>query len=243
MIDSATAATALAIVLVVLPMLAGPFERRFLHSNPSTAGKLAYYGMTMVALWTLTAAADWIFGVERLGHLQSPWRSWLPWASIAGPVICVLLAGFFLMSLMPLVQSLRGPRWRRAYAQAYRRHAEGFPGLLPDTAVERFGFVLLSLTAGVCEEALYRGFLIRYLHDGVPGLPLLLALAAASLAFGLAHLYQGGPGVIRTGLAGLAFGLLFLLSGSLIPGIVLHALVDLQGAYVLRPLPDPPSPA
>ena len=36
---------------------------------------------------------------------------------------------------------------------------------------------------------------------------------------------------------GLAFGALFLLTGSLIPGIILHALIDLQVAYVLRPAP------
>jgi membrane protease YdiL (CAAX protease family) len=146
-----------------------------------------------------------------------------------------LLVGFFLLALMPLIQSLRGPRRRRAYAKAIRRHFEGLPGFLPDTAVERFGFALLSLTAGVCEEALFRGFLIRYLHEGPLALPLLPALAAASLAFGLGHLYQGGRAVLSTGLAGAAFGLVFLLSGSLIPGIVLHALIDLQAVYVLRP--------
>jgi membrane protease YdiL (CAAX protease family) len=238
MIDPAIPALALAIVLVVLPPLTAPFERRFLQSNPSTSRKLVYYGCVIAVSWALTAAAVWIFGVEHLGHAPWPWAAWLPFAPVTGPLLGGLLAAYVLLALMPLVQSLRGPRWRRAYARAYRRHTEDFPGLLPDTAVERFGFVLLSLTAGVCEEALYRGFLIRYLHDDAPGLPLLLALAAASLAFGLAHVYQGAPAILRTGLAGVALGLAFLLTGSLIPAIVLHVLFDLQGAYVLRPLPD-----
>ncbi len=69
-------------------------------------------------------------------------------------------------------------------------------------------------------------------------MPLLLALAASSLAFGLGHIYQGRAGVLRTGLAGLGFGLLFLLTGSLIPSIVLHAILDLQGVYLLWPVPD-----
>jgi len=238
MIDPATAALALAIALVVLPPLTSPFERRFLRSNPGTSRKLAYYAFIIVFLWSLTAAAVWIFGVERLRSADWPGEAWLPLASITGPLIGALLAAYFLLAFMPLVQSLRGPRWRRAYAKAYRRQAEGFSGFLPETAAERFGFVLLSLTAGVCEETLYRGFLIRYLHESALAMPLLLALAAASLAFGLGHLYQGAPALLRTGLAGLAFGLLFLLSGSLIPGIVLHALIDLQGVYVLLPLPD-----
>lgn len=238
MSSHATDATALAIILVVLLPLTGPFERRFVRSSPSTPRKLGYYAIMIVTLCALTAAAVWIFGVEHLRSANWQAAAWLPFASMAGPLIGAFLAVYFLLGLMPLVHSLRGPRWRRAYAKAYRRHAEDFPGLLPETRAERFGFVLLGLTAGVCEEALYRGFLIRYLHEGSPAMPLLLAVAVASLAFGLVHIYQGGAAVLRTGLAGLGFGLLFLLSGSLIPGIVLHALIDLQGVYVLWPLPD-----
>jgi membrane protease YdiL (CAAX protease family) len=61
------------------------------------------------------------------------------------------------------------------------------PGLLPNTAVERAAFVLLSLTAGVCKEVLYRGFLIRFLHESVLALPMAGALAASALIFGLGH--------------------------------------------------------
>jgi membrane protease YdiL (CAAX protease family) len=243
MIGPATAALILAIILVVLPPLIAPLESRFLRSKPGTARKLAYYAFTIVALWVLAAAAARIFGIEGLRDASWPWKAWLPLPAIGGPLMGVLLAAYFLLALMPLIQSLRGPRWRRAYAKAYRRYAEDFAGLLPETGIERFAFILLSLTAGVCEEALYRGFLIRYLHDGAAALPLFLALAAASLAFGLAHIYQGAPALLRTGIAGLAFGLLFLMTGSLIPAVVLHALIDLQGLYVLWPLSDEDMPS
>jgi membrane protease YdiL (CAAX protease family) len=234
LMSNATAALALTIALAVLPPLTGPLERRFLRSNSSTARKLAYYAFTATYLWSLAAAALWIFGVERLR--SADWA--LPLPTVTVPLGGALVAAYFVLGLMPLFQSLRGPHWRRAYANAYRRHSEGFPGLLPETAAERFAFVLLSLTAGICEEALYRGFLIRYLHDLAPALPLLVALAAAALLFGLAHLYQGGAALLRTAITGLAFGLLFVVTGSLLPCIVLHALIDLQGAYVLRPFPE-----
>jgi membrane protease YdiL (CAAX protease family) len=54
----------------------------------------------------------------------------------------------------------------------------------------------------------------------------------------LGHLYLGLNGVLRTAIIGLGFGLLFLLSGSLIPCIVVHALMDLQMVYVMRPISD-----
>jgi membrane protease YdiL (CAAX protease family) len=64
---------------------------------------------------------------------------------------------------------------------------------------------------------------------------LLGALAASSLIFGLGHAYQGFKGVLSTAVAGLFLGLLFLLSGALIPAMALHALLDLQVVYVLWP--------
>jgi len=243
MIDSATIALALAIALGVLVPLLGALEHRFVRSSPDTQRKLTYYAISIVSSWALTVAAVLIFGVDRLGAFASPWAAWLPFASITGPLILILLAVYFLLGLMPLIHSLRGPRWRRAAAKAYRRHAEDFPGFLPDNAVERLGFALFGLTAGVCEEALYRGFLIRYLHDGAPALPVLLALAISSLTFGLGHIYQGAPNVLRISLGGVAFGLVFLLSGSLIPAIVLHILIDLQIPFILRPLPGESGPA
>jgi membrane protease YdiL (CAAX protease family) len=57
--------------------------------------------------------------------------------------------------------------------------------------------------------------------------------------FGLAHSYQGVKGVLGTALGGFVLGLLFLLSESLIPSIVLHVLLDLQVAYILRPVQTP----
>jgi len=119
-----------------------------------------------------------------------------------------------------------------AYLQAQvRLHADHFfPEQQEDPPLGK-----LFSAAGVCEEILFRGFLIRWLHGGALGLPLVGALAASSLIFGLGHAYQGFKGVLSTAVGGLVLGLLFLLSGQLIPAMVLHALLDLQVVYVLWP--------
>lgn len=100
--------------------------------------------------------------------------------------------------------------------------------LLPRTAGERRVFALLAVTAGVCEEVLYRGFLLAALRWVAPGLshPALIVLTAA--AFGLAHLYQGGRGVVLTGLAGAYFAWIAIATGSLAPVMALHAVLDLR---------------
>src|SRR5947208_2189146 len=95
--------------------------------------------------------------------------------------------------------------------------------LLPRSAAERRMFALLALTAGVCEEVLYRGFGLAALRWAAPGLghPALIAITAA--AFGLAHLYQGPPGVVMTGLVGAYLAWIAIATGSLVPVMVLHA--------------------
>ena len=53
------------------------------------------------------------------------------------------------------------------------------------------------------------------------------------MAFGLAHSYQGAIGTLRTGLAGLAFGIFYVVTGSIWLPIIAHVALDaLQGATV-----------
>lgn len=82
--------------------------------------------------------------------------------------------------------------------------------------------MLVSVLAGVGEELLFRGVL----QDG---LALVsgpwIALAAASMLFGLAHAITPGYFLVAT-VMGLYLGLLYLQSGNLLIPIVVHALYD-----------------
>jgi membrane protease YdiL (CAAX protease family) len=95
--------------------------------------------------------------------------------------------------------------------------------------------VLVGLTAGVCEEIIFRGFLLFYLHTSPWKLDLTLALLISSVIFGLQHLYQGVNGVMASSVMGLMLGLLFLLTGNLVFPIALHTVMDLRLLVMLRP--------
>ena len=105
------------------------------------------------------------------------------------------------------------------------RHLEPVRAILPHTRAELAHFGAVSLTAGVCEEILYRGFVFAYLNALVPVGP---ALLLSSLLFGMAHAYQGNRGVVQTGLVGLVLGGFFLLAGTLWVPMLLHAAVDMN---------------
>ncbi len=58
------------------------------------------------------------------------------------------------------------------------------------------------------------------------------AQAAAHVLFAAAHLFLGASGALRALLAGAAFAGLYLWSGSLVPSILLHALVDISSGWM-----------
>ena len=99
--------------------------------------------------------------------------------------------------------------------------------IIPRNGNELGRFYALSLTAGIVEEALWRGFMIWYLAQVMP---VWAAAVISALGFGLAHAYQGAGNLPRVTLVGAAFVALYLLTGSLWLPMVLHAAVDiLQG--------------
>ena len=88
---------------------------------------------------------------------------------------------------------------------------------------------------------MFRGFVLWYL---TLVMPVWGAILVSSIAFGLGHSYQGASGILRTGLAGIAFGVLFVISGSIWLPIVAHALLDwMQGRQIREIYRDVPGTA
>lgn len=105
---------------------------------------------------------------------------------------------------------------------------------LPQTKRDLRHFTVLSVTAGIVEELIYRGFLLWYL---ALYMPLWAAVVASSAIFGLAHSYQGPAATLSTTLVGLALAILYVVSGSIWLPILAHAALDmLQGAMIFEML-------
>lgn len=102
----------------------------------------------------------------------------------------------------------------------------GFSDIMPVTSKEKHIWNYVSLTAGITEEIIYRGFLIFSLSYLFPDFSIWLVLIFSSLLFGLAHTYQGFAGVIRTTIVGILFAGLYIGLGSILPIIILHFLID-----------------
>jgi len=95
--------------------------------------------------------------------------------------------------------------------------------VLPATSPELRVYSAAAVTAGICEEVQYRGYLLWYFQSLVPGAA---AIAAAILAFGVAHSYQGVRGIVATGMAGALAMAVYLLTESLVAPMLLHVTLD-----------------
>src|SRR5687768_9447904 len=119
---------------------------------------------------------------------------WRLWTSIA---LFLLLAAYHAYTVATVA--------RNSDAQAsVRQQFEKFSTVMPHTRTEMYWFGGVSLTAGFCEEFLYRGYFIWVFAQWLGW----WGAAALSLPFfAVAHVYQGWNGVLRTGIVGAFFTL------------------------------------
>jgi uncharacterized protein len=108
--------------------------------------------------------------------------------------------------------------------------------LVPQSPVEIVLFLATSLTAGFCEELIYRGYLQRQftaLTHAVTG-----GILMQAIVFALGHGYQGWKYVLLIAALATLLGLMAHWRRSLRPGMIAHALQDgitgIVAAHVLR---------
>jgi len=213
----------LALPVAAMPLLSLRLKRVFAQTDAAHFPRRRVYVRSILAQWLLVVciAVLWItrhrpFHALGLDVPPTPeGRAGL----IVAAVATVLLLGWVMRSLAKLDGDGRAKLLARLDAAK----------VAPRTRGEAMMFLPVSLTAGIAEELLYRGFLFWFL---VPAAGLVAAVLASAAIFGLGHLYQGWRGTLSTAGVGLMLGTLYALSGSLWWIMALHALIDLQYCIV-----------
>jgi membrane protease YdiL (CAAX protease family) len=228
-------ALSLLLVLTLLVPVIGVWDyRRLLRQlgKGRPNARLVAYRWTIAVQWALTLGfgAWWLLAGGGLAPIRLlPQAAGLQWLVVGAGMVALALV------LLQAITVLRSPE----KLEQVRRQAGELRSIAPRSPAERRGFVLLSITAGVCEEILYRGLLIAVLAVALGLVP---AIVLSTAIFGLGHAYQGWKGIGKTAAAGLVLALLAVGSGSLFIPIVLHALVDLTSGLMLGAASRPASP-
>ena len=135
-----------------------------------------------------------------------------------------------LLVLMTAITFLDFQKHKRMSPEELTKNLAPVKQFFPSGSYEISIFVVLAISAGICEELLYRGWLLNLI--GASTGSIWVGILLSSVAFGLGHAYQGPQGILTTGIVGLILGLIFWWVGSLVPVQILHAFVDLASGLM-----------
>jgi len=207
------------LVLGVVVPWRGRVRLRQLLAKPSVgaAERISLYVSTIAFQWLAAGVAGWRawahgFHAAELGLVMNN-RWTIALVSIVGAAVIATLQWLNLRRIGRL--GARAPELLKALAER----------ILPQSILEMPSFFGLAVTAGVCEEFIYRGFAMAAFTRA--GLPAWSVILVSSALFGLAHLYQGRGGFLSTMILGALFGLTRIGYDSLVPVILWHIAVDI----------------
>jgi membrane protease YdiL (CAAX protease family) len=206
----------------------------FAQHAPSSGGAAASRQFTShsvaIPIYLAVIFMDWALLYYCLGGVQALGGSfwalsggrWKSWKSVA--VDLAIVVPFWLGSwgatygVYWLLKQTTGPSTAKTVAS-----------LLPKSLLEVLIWTATSITAGVCEEMVFRGYLQRQLH-ALSG-SVVLAVLGQGLVFGLFHTYQGWRNVVNLCVFGVLYGALAAWRGNLRVNIAAHAWTDFWAGW------------
>lgn len=211
---------AILILLGIVVPWRGVIRVRALLASPdvASADRIAIYASTIALQWVVASLTVW-------RCIQSGWTLRSLGISLPDPIGAITL-GLGIALFFALIQRSSHRRLSRIVPEQRGRVYELAHKLMPQDATEALAFLALVCTVSLCEEFLYRGFIFAVFHN-LFNQSSAAAVIGSSLLFAVAHLYQGRGGIASTFVIGTIFALARLFTGSLVPGIIGHFVIDL----------------
>ncbi len=214
------------LVLAIIVPLTGIWDfRRLLQcvEEGRADARTKFYTWTLVMEWSLVLAFSgyWLVAGRGLAHLGLvPMVSGWQWLAIGLGVAATFLMIGQMVTTIGNLDKLKDAR----------DEIGNLIEIAPHSSSEDRLFAAVAVTAGVCEEILYRGVLLAALTPLIGTWP---AVALSSVIFGLGHAYQGLAGIGKTALIGLVMALLTVFSGTLFVAMLLHVVIDLTSGRIM----------
>jgi membrane protease YdiL (CAAX protease family) len=212
--------TALMVLMILALSFAGVKQLRNLGNQPLHL--TANYLLTIAYEWILAALVVWglhMRGVplrQLLGERRPGVRAWISDLGFALGYWLVAICVLAILGnvLVKLSGSHIDPQKIGDVTQK----------LAPVTGVEMLLFLVLSISAGICEELVFRGYLQQQFARFTGRI--WIGVAVSALVFGSAHGYEGMAGMLLIAAYGAMFGALTLFRRGLRTGMIAHAWHD-----------------
>ena len=185
-------------------------------------GRPYIYLRTMFFEWLLLALV--IFGVRLRGaSLQTIFGQ--RWQSLGAMARDLALGISFMVASTIAVSIVSAVEGDTSSTQSVKF-------LIPQSALELILWFALSITAGICEEAIYRGYFQRQFAALTHNVPVGIILSGA--VFGAVHAYQGWKRAVAIAAMGIVLGIFAHWRKTVRPGMFAHAIQDLIAPVLLK---------
>ena len=222
--------TILAIMFVLVPIIdaTGFLDGKADPNDDASKVKCKEYYATIAYLWVLVTPVFimCIIGGISLADIGFRPISFNHDVWITAIIITLAVVLFIYEFVIPLV---RIKKIREKIINDAKEDIDEYPR----TSKEKWLYSLEALSSGICEETVYRGFLLFLLYAIFPGIPIYLIGLIAFVAFGIGHLYQGWRNAVVIGLFGVLSIYLLIVTDSLIPSILLHFFGEFADTFTI----------
>ena len=188
--------------------------------------KSSEYIKTSLMLWAVTGFLLFCFFQGALTVKPPPIlpaTDWKTYLSVSIFVVCLAYTKYVIFSIK------KNENIRLSVLNTLEKD-NSLIDILPQSYKEYLLFTLLvSVSAGICEELIFRWFLYSYIElqsDWV------IAVICSSFIFGLWHLYLGWEHVIKTALIGVLLCGIYLYFESIVVAIIAHIFMDVYSGTV-----------
>ena len=189
--------------------------------------KCTEYVKTSFMLWAVTG---FLFFCFLNGVLKIEPPQYLPSTTWKGYLALFMFAVFIAYMKYVLYSINKDKSVRLQVLQAFEDGGDSFVEILPSSRKEFLFFTLLvSLSAGVCEELIFRWYLFSFIEQHTGGL---VAVIGSSIIFGFWHIYLGWKHVIKTAVVGVLLCGIYLYFESIVVAILAHIFMDVYSGSV-----------
>jgi uncharacterized protein len=202
-------------VLALLAILAALLAFLRMGSTTARLSNLGLYPVIIVCEWAIFAFTLRRSDTAFAGYIGAALRN--PRALLWDVPLAVLLAAILVLISPVLVHVLGETGWVSTQ------------GMLPKSALEIAVWIVMAITAGICEETIFRGYLQQQI-TGWTGY-VVFGIVGQALLFALCHAYQGWKNVALISVWGCVFGVFAWLRKGLRANMIAHAALDIFSGF------------
>lgn len=175
--------------------------------------RLIDYKQTLIIFWGLT-----ILILLNSYFYTHPELNFTPKLSFINIIISIAVIGFAYFQYTTT-------RVSEDSAMVLKEKLKDIYYYLPKNDKELKWFLLLSISAGICEEIIFRLFMFEFLNETTH---LIIAFVLTNLIFSLTHIGSGKKNLLSSFILGLLFSMIYYFTNNIWIAIILHVFIDIN---------------